>query len=720
MELLVIALALALAAASRVASFGGLVASYLLAWLAVELALRTRWGPRITKMVRESRALLALTAAVPLLVLARGAGVLAEAEGLLELGPRLSDRLRLAPSVVLAPPLVAGDAPQTFFVRAEGADAVQVSFDGEPILATDLGHGVFRVELEPRAAGLAERATGTIAVTLDVDGARRTTELPFVAPLAHPRGPRASPDARSLCVTSEETDELRVGAPGALARHDTADGPVGCAFAGDTLLVASRHGNVIELLANGALREGPEIGRGAVALAARDEIAVVARAGEARELVVLDLAAERVIARVSLEGVPLAVELLDATRAVVATRSPSALVVVSLGPEARVVRERRLVMPAVALATRDGELVLATTDFGDPSEPNLGNHFIEDQLVWLDAETLEPRRIEATGRRTERQDHAGDLDRGLSPVALAFDRAERLLVAFAGSHELGVFAPGAPARFIDLSDAIVVPSGVVALDDRILVSSATSGALVDLDPRSLALRRVERWAPDDATLLREAPEMLRLRLGERTFWEATRAGASCQSCHTLGSSDGEGHNIGGRVLAPTLDVRGLAGTSPFLRDGSYPRLGDLHEVAVLEYRGYREPAGDRRATLDAWLTSLPVPPSFASRERERERRGLDAFFAAGCDRCHAPPAFTSLARHAARTVFPDADLDDPSLSLDVPALRNLRDQEPYLFDGRARTLREVLTTENAMYHHGDTSSLSEADLSDLVFFLETL
>jgi hypothetical protein len=282
-----------------------------------------------------------------------------------------------------------------------------------------------------------------------------------------------------------------------------------------------------------------------------------------------------------------------------------------------------------------------------------------------------------------------------------------------------VYAPGAPPRYVDLGERLFGPSGLAIDGDTVLVTSAIDGVIAVLDRPSLALVREEHLAPGHAELLREAPTALQIRLGERTFFEGTRAGASCHSCHLGGSTDGEAHNIGGRVLAPTLDVRGLAGTAPFLRDGSYARLGDLHDVAVLEYRGYREPAGDRRATLEAYLASLPIPVSLADRDVVREQRGLDAFVRAGCAGCHAAPAFTTLARHPLRTIFPDHPGDAAS-SLDVPALRNLRGQEPYLHDGRARSLLEVLTSANAANRHGDTRALSEQDRADLVFFLETL
>ncbi len=95
------------------------------------------------------------------------------------------------------------------------------------------------------------------------------------------------------------------------------------------------------------------------------------------------------------------------------------------------------------------------------------------------------------------------------------------------------------------------------------------------------------------------------------------------------------------------------------------------------------------------------------------------FFASGCDHCHAPPAFTTLARYPLHTVFPDHD-GDAALSLDVPSLRNLRDQAPYLFDGRAATLGDVIGRENGANRHGDTRALTDEERADLLFFLETL
>jgi len=45
---------------------------------------------------------------------------------------------------------------------------------------------------------------------------------------------------------------------------------------------------------------------------------------------------------------------------------------------------------------------------------------------------------------------------------------------------------------------------------------------------------------------------------------------------------------------------------------------------------------------------------------------------------------------------------------------------PYLHDGRAATLREVLTVYNPQDRHGRTSNLTDAEIDSLVAFLMSL
>jgi cytochrome c peroxidase len=59
-------------------------------------------------------------------------------------------------------------------------------------------------------------------------------------------------------------------------------------------------------------------------------------------------------------------------------------------------------------------------------------------------------------------------------------------------------------------------------------------------------------------------------------------------------------------------------------------------------------------------------------------------------------------------------------AFDTPALVELWRTAPYLHDGRAATLEEMLTKFNPADRHGKTSSLSPTELEDLTAFLLSL
>ena len=56
----------------------------------------------------------------------------------------------------------------------------------------------------------------------------------------------------------------------------------------------------------------------------------------------------------------------------------------------------------------------------------------------------------------------------------------------------------------------------------------------------------------------------------------------------------------------------------------------------------------------------------------------------------------------------------------TPSLAGVRARPPFLHDGRAPTLRAVLTDANPADAHARTSDLDAAALADLLAYLETL
>jgi hypothetical protein len=107
-------------------------------------------------------------------------------------------------------------------------------------------------------------------------------------------------------------------------------------------------------------------------------------------------------------------------------------------------------------------------------------------------------------------------------------------------------------------------------------------------------------------------------------------------------------------------------------------------------------------------------------------RGKKHFFSpeTKCATCHSGPYYTdsSLARpfklHDVGTG--DGPREKMGPKYDTPTLLAVYRTGPYLHDGRAKTLRDVLTTCNAGDRHGKTSHLKPGEIDELAAFLKSL
>jgi hypothetical protein len=729
----ILALGLALFSAIGQASLLALVCAYLLALVICELPPFRRWLASLRAPVRLFLAALLCVPGISFVYRER-AHLLRE-ENVVGFAAALSDRLRLEAAPAIAPPLLSTDRPQTFFVSAPGARRVGVRWSpGLSALETAaIGGGLFRLDYDPRRDGVPPPGA-SVQATLLVDGDPVERSLRLVTPSAHPRWFCSAPDRSAAATPSEETDELIVYGAGELTRIAVGDGPVDCAFLdSDQIAVSHRYDGRLWLLDRRGIGSIAHLGfdapLGRLALSPDRSRLAVARLGREPGLCVLEGAgwSERTCLPLKAASDELVFGK-DADQLIAATRTDAALhlfVRTSSGwHESRV---QRLGRPVVTLArARDGRhIFVATTDYRPDGQPQLGNHFVQDQLLTFDTSTLALTARALTARRSERQSKPGDVDQGGSPMGIVQLDDDELAVTFAGSDELWrIQADGQVSRAIDLGKwGLYTPHGVAALaDGKLLVSSPAAGVLgIWRDDGWTGPPQLVQLAPAEAWLhAHDEPALLR-RQGERGFFETTRSGISCQSCHMHADSDGSGYNLGDHRLVPTLTVQGLLGTAPYLRDGSYPRIQDLDEVAQTLYRGYLRDQPGRRRRLDAYVEGLPRPAAWPSRDRSSERRGYAVFRKAQCARCHPPPAFTSLGQLPLIALFPSlASEFPPNEVLDVPSLLSVSSSAPYLNDGRASTLRAVIDDYNPDDRHGDTRGLSQAERADLVAFLESL
>ena len=89
----------------------------------------------------------------------------------------------------------------------------------------------------------------------------------------------------------------------------------------------------------------------------------------------------------------------------------------------------------------------------------------------------------------------------------------------------------------------------------------------------------------------------------------------------------------------------------------------------------------------------------------------------GCAVCHEPPSFADLHAYDVGT---QTAYDKEARAFDTPTLRELWRTPPYLHDGSAATLRDVVTARNPKDEHGKTSHLTPQQIDDLVQYLLAL
>jgi DNA-binding beta-propeller fold protein YncE len=316
------------------------------------------------------------------------------------------------------------------------------------------------------------------------------------------------------------------------------------------------------------------------------------------------------------------------------------------------------------------------------------------------------------------------------PSAAAFDARARLL-----------FIAGLGSDAVTALDAAVEPGG-----QRYCVRlPAGSGA------RGLALSPSGRWLYVDLSF-RHALGVVRLpdarhepvavsarevRLGVEPLPPAVTRGRAlfyragnraqskngtlpCGACHPGGLHDGLVWRIsGGPRQTPVLAGR-LVGTGPYNWLGTQRTLrGNIGET-VRRLGGHGLPK-NALADLEAFVTrGLTLPPRIF-RDTSQIARGRVLFrdAALGCAHCHDPAR--RFADGQVHDVGSHSDEDDAAfVRFKTPSLLGVARSAPYLHDGGAASLRELLVGWNDDDRMGRTSHLSPPDLDALIAYLETL
>jgi YVTN family beta-propeller protein len=308
-----------------------------------------------------------------------------------------------------------------------------------------------------------------------------------------------------------------------------------------------------------------------------------------------------------------------------------------------------------------------------------------------------------------------------------------LAVSAAGTHELLLlesehvpWSTGSPGDFIDVRLEIGEhklrrvelggrPLSVAPLaGSEVVVANYLLDAVQVVDVKAGKLTRTVRLGgPAEASLARR---------GEAMFYDARRSHNqwfSCNTCHSEGHTSGltfdtlNDDSYGNPKLTPTL--RGVTKTGPWTWHGWQKDLGAAVTKSFTETMYGPKPSADEVKAMLAYFETLEQPPNPHPRD-EAAARGEKLFRGkAGCVRCHKGDEYTSTGTY-------DVGLEDDGSPYDKwnpPSLRGLWDRGPYLHDGRAETLEELLERPHAPQKLGG-EALTPAERKDLIDFLKSL
>ena len=322
---------------------------------------------------------------------------------------------------------------------------------------------------------------------------------------------------------------------------------------------------------------------------------------------------------------------------------------------------------------------------------------------------------------------------------LAFSPAgESLVVTGSGTHELLhlqtaaiPWSGGDPGDFMDSRLAANkeqcrrLPLGgrpltvVFLKGDRAVVTNYLLDALQVIDvPASAVRSTIPLGSPTRPSLARQ---------GEALFYDAQRSHHqwfSCNACHVEGHTCGltfdtlNDDSYGNPKLTPTL--RNVSHTGPWTWHGWQTDLGAAIEKSMTQTMFGPKPTAEESRALLAFLETLTHPPN-----PHREHGGSLSAAAVGgqrifegkarCARCHQGENYTSEHNYDVK-LEPDGS---PYGRWNPPSLRGVFDRGPFLHDGRAKTLDDLLRIHHTSEMLGG-QALTPAERADLIEFLKAL
>lgn len=382
-------------------------------------------------------------------------------------------------------------------------------------------------------------------------------------------------------------------------------------------------------------------------------------------------------------------------------------------------------------ASRDGQFVYFPWTIYRQQPITTGNI----RLGWVLGSRIARVRLDEQARREAiTLDPQGEAVADPTGIALSGDETHLYCTA-AGTHELLIYRlPDLP--FQDYGNPDHIDADLLKDRDRfcrvqlggrpmkirvgpdgfVYVANYLLNAVQVVDPVAKKIvRTIALGGPEQPSLARQ---------GEAIFYDGKRSldqWYSCHSCHFEGGTNAVAMDTknDGRFgnYKVVLDLHNVAHTGPWTWHGWQTSLEQAMTKSLTESMQGPEPKPGDVAALVAYLETLkPAPNSHAIDDAARRGEAVFRSEKADCARCHSGRYFTDGKIHSVGL----ESRGDVYKGYNTPSLLGVHDRPLLLHDGRARSLRDLLTRHHDPDRLTGKGALSEAELNDLIAYLNSL
>ncbi|MBN1807132.1 MAG: c-type cytochrome [Sedimentisphaerales bacterium] len=260
------------------------------------------------------------------------------------------------------------------------------------------------------------------------------------------------------------------------------------------------------------------------------------------------------------------------------------------------------------------------------------------------------------------------------------------------------------------------PRALAIIGSNIYIAEYFTDSLSSVDLNKTASNKTA------ALPLGSPPELTSIRQGEILFNDASicfQHWQSCASCHPGNArvdalnwdllNDGLGNPKNTKSLL--LSHR----TSPSMMTGVRSNAEEAVRAGI-KHILFAVCTERQAVSIDEYLKFLkPIPGPYLVKGKlgTSAKRGQKLFNSAGCSFCHKGKLFTDQNPYDVGI----GDGRDKGKKFDTPTLIETWRTAPYLYDGRAATIKEVITKFNPEDKHGKTSNLTDMEIEDLTNFI---